>query len=195
MGNKKPVQVLVFAQFRRRSQDEITWEHLVHQFVCELRKEVGAFYGNEGSDQEKQYPGFDYKDSKTRARLSRWPFHNKLFRAFEILNVTDGEIDSLVNWWGTVKEREEYERQVGHKIRDTTGDDIPTLEELLKLESAQVSESESDDDTTWNYPGHSDPDALKESDRQAFQSVIGTSIALDFHNLSQQVTSGRDNLR
>ncbi|KAA8575698.1 hypothetical protein EYC84_004812 [Monilinia fructicola] len=59
-----------------------------------------------------------------RVRLSRFPWHRRLFRAFDNLKLTDHEIATLTKWEGTRWAKERFEKEQGIVIRDTTGDGI-----------------------------------------------------------------------
>src|SRR5436305_5421048 len=110
MVNKKPVHHVIYRNmFKRSAQDDpSSWSNLVQELVSELRREVLSFYGSEGTEHERHYPGFDYTNPKIRLRLSRWPYHNKLFKAFDLLDLSNVEIESVCVWWGTLKGRLVY---------------------------------------------------------------------------------------
>ncbi|POS83611.1 hypothetical protein EPUL_006807 [Erysiphe pulchra] len=97
---------------------------LQRQLVPEVRLETQAFYGHLKS-QEAKYPGLDYSYQPHRARLSRYPWHRRLFRAFDNLGLTKSEIAGLTKWEGTRWAKERFEREQGIIIRDTTADGIP----------------------------------------------------------------------
>jgi hypothetical protein len=96
---------------------------LQRQLVPEVRLETQAFYGHLSS-QEAKYPGLDYSYQPHRVRLSRYPWHRRLFRAFDNLGLTRSEIASLTKWEGTRWAKERFEREQGIVIRDTTSDTI-----------------------------------------------------------------------
>ncbi|KAG0651651.1 hypothetical protein D0Z07_2168 [Hyphodiscus hymeniophilus] len=96
---------------------------LQRQLVPEVRHETQAFYGHLSS-QEAKYPGLDYFYQPHRNRLSRYPWHRRLFRAFDALKLTGSEIAGLTKWEGTRWAKERFEREQGVSIRDTTGDGI-----------------------------------------------------------------------
>lgn len=96
---------------------------LQRQLVPEVRLETQAFYGHLKS-QEAKYPGLDYSYQPHRARLSRYPWHRRLFRAFDNLGLTKSEIAGLTKWEGTRWAKERFEREQGIIIRDTTADGI-----------------------------------------------------------------------
>ena len=50
-------------------------------------------------------------------RLGRFPHHRKLFRAFDDLGLTYGEIQDFCCWEGTKWARERYEKDEGISVR------------------------------------------------------------------------------
>ncbi|KAG9240719.1 hypothetical protein BJ878DRAFT_536952 [Calycina marina] len=135
---------------------------LQRQLVPEVRLETQAFYGHLQT-QEAKYPGLDYSYQPHRNRLSRFPWHRRLFRAFENLKLTQHEIAGLTKWEGTRWAKERFEREQGVVIRDTTSDGIeewvePALrrpntqahradvEEIEDIQDGQDGEMEEDDD-------------------------------------------------
>ncbi|APA09944.1 hypothetical protein SS1G_05800 [Sclerotinia sclerotiorum 1980 UF-70] len=96
---------------------------LQRSLVPEVRHETQAFYGHLTS-QEAKYPGLDYSHPPHRVRLSRFPWHRRLFRAFDNLKLTNYEIATLTKWEGTRWAKERFEKEQGIIIRDTTGDGI-----------------------------------------------------------------------
>lgn len=96
---------------------------LQRHLVLEVRQEVHSFYGHLET-QEAKYPGLDYTHRTHRIRLSRWPWHRRLFRAFDGLRLTPNEIAGLTKWEGTKWAKERYEKEQGITILDTTEDDI-----------------------------------------------------------------------
>lgn len=85
--------------------------------------ETSMFYGSLDCI-EAQYPGLDYSYGPHRMRLSRFPWHRKLFRVFDELRLTNSEIAALCRWEGTKSARERYEKEEGVKVRDTTAEGI-----------------------------------------------------------------------
>ncbi|KAF5868970.1 uncharacterized protein Bfra_011937 [Botrytis fragariae] len=96
---------------------------LQRSLVPEVRRETQEFYGHLTS-QEAKYPGLDYSYRPHRIRLSRFPWHRRLFRAFDNLRLTEYEIATLTKWEGTRWAKERFEKEKGIIIRDTTGDGI-----------------------------------------------------------------------
>ncbi|RAL00433.1 uncharacterized protein BO80DRAFT_455673 [Aspergillus ibericus CBS 121593] len=109
---------------RPRASDPATFSaHITRNLVPEVRIETSTFYGSLDCP-EAQYPGLDYSYGPHRMRLGRFPWHRRLFRAFDELGLTETEISSLCRWEGTKSARERYEKEEGVKVRDTTADSI-----------------------------------------------------------------------
>lgn len=122
----KPIDVLVYEQlFKTPKQGDCQNFNalLQRQLVPEVRLETAAFYGNLDT-KEAQYPGLDYSHPPHRMRLSRFPWHRRLFRAFDNLGLTKSEIASLTKWEGTRWAKERFEKEQGFTIEDTTGNEI-----------------------------------------------------------------------
>jgi hypothetical protein len=97
--------------------------HLIRNLITEVRIETQRFYG--GLDTiEAKYPGLNYSHPPHRKRLSRFPHHNRLFKAFDEIGLTNYEISQLCKWEGTLWARQRYEKDEGITVRDTTGDEI-----------------------------------------------------------------------
>ncbi|KAL8672523.1 MAG: hypothetical protein Q9168_003026 [Polycauliona sp. 1 TL-2023] len=97
--------------------------HISKQLVPEVRQETARFYGHIDCV-EAQYPGLDYAVAAHRLRLSRFPYHRRLFQVFDQLRLTNYEIQTLCKWEGTRWARERYEKDVGITVRDTTWEGI-----------------------------------------------------------------------
>jgi len=97
--------------------------HIAKNLVPEVRLETLCFYGPVDC-LESQYPGLSYTNSGHRLRLSRFPYHRRLFRALDQLRLTETEIHQLCRWEGTKWARERYEKDEGVLIRDTTFDGL-----------------------------------------------------------------------
>ena len=121
--------------------------HIAKNLVPEVRLETLCFYGPINC-LEAQYPGLNYSNPGHRLRLSRFSFHRRLFRAFDMLRLTETEIHHLCRWEGTKWARERYEKDEGVLIRDTTWDELAAVERtvpnspILSLHDAD----ETDDD-------------------------------------------------
>jgi hypothetical protein len=115
---------------RPRQGDPTTFSaHINRNLVPEVRVETANFYGALDCI-EAQYPGLNYAHPPHRRRLSRFPWHKKLFRVFDELGLSRNEILSLCQWEGTKSAKDKYERDVGRMIRDTTMDGIAPAEEV-----------------------------------------------------------------
>ena len=129
--HKPSISTLVYKALfpRPRQGDPATFSaHINRNLVPEVRIETANFYGALDCI-EAQYPGLDYAHAPHRRRLSRFPWHKKLFRAFDELCLTRNEILSLCQWEGTKSAKDKYERDVGRLIRDTTMDDVAPADE------------------------------------------------------------------
>ncbi|KAJ6790069.1 hypothetical protein PWT90_06910 [Aphanocladium album] len=127
----RPMEEIVYDQLfpRPKVSDPQNFQSLLQRFLIpEVRQETHSFYGHIDT-QEAKYPGLDYAHPTHRMRLSRWPWHRRLFRAFDSLGLTRFEIAGLTKWEGTKWAKEKYEREQGIAIRDTTADGFPTWEE------------------------------------------------------------------
>ncbi|KAK6065142.1 hypothetical protein SCUP234_10952 [Seiridium cupressi] len=121
-----PVDQLVYEYMfpKPRSTDPQNFHSLLHRhLILEVRQEVHSFYGHLDT-QEAKYPGLDYCHRIHRIRLSRWPWHRRLFRAFDGLRLTHSEISNLTKWEGTKWAKERFERDAGVVIRDTAADEV-----------------------------------------------------------------------
>jgi hypothetical protein len=122
----RPINELVFEHMfaAAGTRSPASWDAFVtRSLIPEVRHEVQAFYGHLQT-LEAKYPGLDYTHPIHRVRLSRWPWHRRLFRAFDALGLTDAEIAGLTKWEGTKWAKEKYETESGTKIMDSTADDI-----------------------------------------------------------------------
>lgn len=122
----RPIDQIVYEQMfpKAKSGDPQNFHDLLRRhLVPEVRSETACFYGGLDS-REAQYPGLDYSHLPHRVRLSRFPWHRRLFRAFDALGLTRSEIAGLTKWEGTRWAKERFEKEEGIKIRDTTGDCI-----------------------------------------------------------------------
>ena len=101
-------------------------QHIARNVVPEVRHEIMRFYGAIDS-LESQYPGLDYARPAHRLRLSHFTWHRRLFRAFDALGLSHGEIYALCTWEGTLYAKDRYEKETGILVRDTTWDGIAAL--------------------------------------------------------------------
>ncbi|KAH7156501.1 hypothetical protein EDB81DRAFT_392984 [Dactylonectria macrodidyma] len=128
----RPVDQIVYEYMfpRAKSNDPQNFHALLQRsLIPEVRQETHAFYGHLET-QEAKYPGLDYTHRTHRIRLARWPWHRRLFRAFDGLRLTDSEIAGLTKWEGTKWAKEKFEREQGINILDTTADGFPDWTEI-----------------------------------------------------------------
>jgi len=143
----RPVDQLVYAYMfpRPRQSDPQDFRALLDRYlITEVRQETHAFYGHLDTPEAK-YPGLDYTHSIHRVRLSRWPWHRRLFRAFDGLRLTHAEITGLTKWEGTKWAKERFERDQGIRIRDTTADGFPNYVDPDDPYSAQSLRAQSEE--------------------------------------------------
>jgi len=127
--HKPSIQDLVYQKcIPRPKQNEPAsfYAHVQRNLVPEVRVEVQNFFGSL-EELEAQYPGLDYTFPPHRRRLARYPWHRRLFRAFDELRLTDSEIFALCQWEGTRAAREKYIKETKAEIPDHTFRDIPPL--------------------------------------------------------------------
>lgn len=124
--------------------------HITRNLVPEVRIETSTFYGSLDCI-EAQYPGLDYSYGPHRMRLSRFPWHRKLFKVFDDLGLTEAEISSLCRWEGTKSARERYEKEEGVTVRDTTAANVraatPPPPPSIQLHTGISAETDSEQET------------------------------------------------
>ena len=174
----------------RRDLDPSDWQtHIRRNIVPEVRAETQRFYGPTDCI-EAQYPGLDYNKLAHRLRLSHFPYHRRLFRVFDLLRLSDSEIQALCKWEGTRYARESYQASSQMKIRDTTWEGVtdykhrPTTANrpLLRgghLETAvgQLSKdagSEQEDDEMEGSTG--EEEASEEGSEDEMQQSVGVDL-------------------
>lgn len=138
----RPIDQIVYEQMfpKPKSGDPQNFHDLLRRhLVPEVRSETACFYGGLDS-REAQYPGLDYSHLPHRVRLSRFPWHRRLFRAFDALGLTRSEIAGLTKWEGTRWAKERFEKEEGIKIRDTTGDCIQDWVDPALRQSARATQ-------------------------------------------------------
>ncbi|AEO70114.1 0819c977-ee78-49e2-9c35-ef58689b288f [Thermothielavioides terrestris] len=136
----RPVEQLVYEYMfpKPRQSDPQNFQALLQRYlILEVRQETHSFYGHLDTPEAK-YPGLDYTHPIHRIRLSRFPWHRRLFRAFDGLRLTHAEISNLTKWEGTKWAKERFEREQGIKIRDTTADGLPNYADPNDPYSAQA---------------------------------------------------------
>lgn len=122
----RPIEDIVYDQLyaKPKANDPQNFQaFLQRNLIPEVRQETHAFYGHLDT-QEAKYPGLDYTHQTHRIRLCRWPWHRRLFRAFDALRLTNAEICGLTKWEGTKWAKEKFEKEQGISIRDTTADEV-----------------------------------------------------------------------
>lgn len=152
----RPIDQLVYEYMfpKPRSTDPQNFHSLLHRhLILEVRQEVHSFYGHLDT-QEAKYPGLDYCHHIHRIRLGRWPWHRRLFRAFDGLRLTNAEIAGLTKWEGTKWAKERFEKDSGIVIRDTADEGFPDWVEpedrpasahtALREESEEVEDEEAE---------------------------------------------------
>ncbi|KAF2236067.1 hypothetical protein EV356DRAFT_498903 [Viridothelium virens] len=140
MHRNHPIAVLLhqFLYPNPRPSDPSSFSaHLAKNLVPEVRIETATFYGSLDTI-EARYPGLNYSHPPHRKRLGRFPHHAALFKAFDALELTEGEIAGFCRWEGTKWARERYERDEGIKVQDTTGLDIPEWVDPRKTKKARL---------------------------------------------------------
>jgi hypothetical protein len=148
----RPVEQLVYEYMfpkPRPSDPQNFTVFLQRHLVLEVRQEVHSFYGHLETPEAK-YPGLDYTHRTHRIRLSRWPWHRRLFRAFDGLRLTPNEIAGLTKWEGTKWAKERYEKEQGITILDTTEVDMyprSSMDREASEQQGSVEPGEGLDDT------------------------------------------------
>lgn len=165
---------------RPRSSDPSSFAaHITRNLVPEVRVETSTFYGHLDCI-EAQYPGLDYSYGPHRLRLGRFPWHRRLFRAFDALGLTDQEISELCCWEGTKSARQRYEADEGITVQDTTGDSIPlAIPDPLPMVEIHYDYCRSDDGLDLITDNRSD-DTVRASDSRS------SSVSLDYHVLNDE---------
>ncbi|KAI4230958.1 MAG: hypothetical protein L6R40_007886 [Gallowayella cf. fulva] len=124
--HKPPLAPIIYARLYptpKPTDPQNFQAHISKQLVPEVRAETARFYGHIDCV-EAQYPGLDYAFTAHRLRLSRFPYHRRLFQVFDQLRLTNHEIQTLCKWEGTRWARERYEKDIGSSVRDTTWEGI-----------------------------------------------------------------------
>ena len=113
--------------------DPATFQAYVNRHVVpEVHQEVIRYYGDERG-LETQYPGLDYTNARHRRRLSSFPHHRRLFRVFDQLRLSTGQIKSLCRWEGTLYSKEKFELETGTAVPCSAWPlgDFPPLKEPI----------------------------------------------------------------
>jgi hypothetical protein len=164
----RSVDQLVYEEMfpKPRSTDVQNFQSLLHRhLILEVRQEVHSFYGHLDT-QEAKYPGLDYCHPIHRIRLSRWPWHRRLFRAFNKLKLTNAEIAGLTKWEGTKWAKERFERDSGIIIQDTAADEIAPWVEPEDRPQATGGTPRASFQDVQDEIGNDDMEAEEESDAE-----------------------------
>ncbi|TPX09270.1 uncharacterized protein E0L32_009462 [Thyridium curvatum] len=164
----RPVADLVFEYMfpRRKPSDPPNFPAVLTRYlIYEVRQEVQAFYGHIDTHEAK-YPGLDYCHPTHRVRLSRWPWHRRLFRAFDALRLTPSEIAGLTKWEGTRWAKERFEKEQGFAIRDTGADGIPPWVAPEQRPVSQSPREQTDETEAQDGDGDEAMDEPYESDEE-----------------------------
>ena len=178
--------------------------HITKNLVPEVRQETLCFYGPENC-LEAQYPGLDYSSNGHRLRLSRFPWHRRLFRAFDALRLTEREIYHLARWEGTKWARERYEKDEGVTVRDTTWDGVepatrgPRATAIRRSQHgsdnsgdmASEVEEESAYDEDMLDDEESDDDAAEEAEADSEDEVLSHSVGVELNRRLLAATEAR----
>ena len=175
-----------------RSKHPVDFYDFVQRCLLpEVRRETQAFYGSIDC-LESQYPGLDYSSQAARNRLSRFVYHARLFNAFDILRLTEPEINGICTWEGTKHKKEAYERIKGVKIRDTTWDGVephvPRQPESIVTarlgvngamdhgEMAEIGVGSNDEDEEMESEEDEDEEVEDESDVELVSHSVGVEL-------------------
>jgi len=179
----RPIDQLVWETMfpKPRTQDPHNFQALLQRhLVLEVRQEVHSFYGHLDTPEAK-YPGLDYTHRIHRIRLCRWPWHRRLFRAFDALHLTHAEISGLTKWEGTKWAKERFEREQGIVIRDTTADGFADYVEPEDRVASQASREEPHETEDRNPAVESN-----EMDEESEEELESVGVALN-ERLRQRV--------
>jgi hypothetical protein len=184
----RPVESLVYEYMfpkPRQSDPQNFHAFLQRYLILEVRQETHSFYGHLDTPEAK-YPGLDYTHRIHRIRLSRWPWHRRLFRALDGLRLTHAEIAGLTKWEGTKWAKERFERDQGIRIRDTTADGFPNYADPDDPYSAQSLRAESEVTDGPIAAEEEDAEENEEEDEESDEELESVGVALN-ERLRQRV--------
>jgi hypothetical protein len=184
----RPVESLVYEYMfpKPRQSDPQNFHALLQRYlILEVRQETHSFYGHLDTPEAK-YPGLDYTNRIHRIRLSRWPWHRRLFRALDGLRLTHAEIAGLTKWEGTKWAKERFERDQGIRIRDTTADGFPNYADPDDPYSAQSLRAESEETDGPIAAEEEDAEENEEEDEESDEELESVGVALN-ERLRQRV--------
>lgn len=162
----RPIDEIVYDQMfpKAKPGEPQNFQALLQRnLIPEVRQETHSFYGHLDTEEAK-YPGLNYSHPTHRVRLSRWPWHRRLFRAFDSLRLTESEISTLTRWEGTKWAKEKYETEQGVKIKDTTDEGFPDWTECIEVQQPVRSRPEVRVTTTTYTSAQDDEDGLVAED-------------------------------
>ncbi|KAL7620376.1 hypothetical protein AAE478_009371 [Parahypoxylon ruwenzoriense] len=174
----RPIDQLVYECLfpKPRTSDPQNFHTLLHRnLIPEVRQEVHSFYGHLNTEEAK-YPGLDYTNRIHRIRLSRWPWHRRLFRAFDSLRLTHSEISNLTKWEGTKWAKERFERDSGITIRDTAFDEIAEWVEPEDRPQTVRATSREETEDLEDATATPDEDMEGEEDSEAELTSVGVAL-------------------
>lgn len=177
---KRPsVHDIVFKhQFPSPTQNEPQnfYTHVQRNLVPEVRVEVQTFYGAL-DNLEAQYPGLDYTHEPHRRRLGRFPWHRRLFRAFDQLRLTNDEILSICQWEGTKSAKDKYEAETSRSIRDTTADSVAPIERSEPCATVyRIPRKRPSTETMAEIGALDEHKAAEQSDEDELQASVGVQL-------------------
>ncbi|KAK4100615.1 hypothetical protein N658DRAFT_507625 [Parathielavia hyrcaniae] len=184
----RPVEDLVYEYMfpKPRQSDPQNFQALLQRYlILEVRQETHSFYGHLDTPEAK-YPGLDYTHPIHRIRLSRWPWHRRLFRAFDGLRLTHAEITGLTKWEGTKWAKERFERDQGIRIRDTTADGFPNFADPDDPYAAQSLRADSEETEEPVAAEEGNGEESDEEDEESDEELESVGVALN-ERLRQRV--------
>ncbi|KAJ6442699.1 histone deacetylase complex protein [Purpureocillium lavendulum] len=177
----RPVEELVYECMfpKPKSNDPVHFSAFLQRYLIpEVRQETHSFYGHLDT-QEAKYPGLDYNHTTHRIRLSRWPWHRRLFRAFNNLDLTANEIAGLTKWEGTKWAKEKFEKEQGIIIRDTTDEGFPHWTEIPDFNARDLYEQHHVGASTIRSLGVLDDDDDEEEDDETDGELESVGVELN----------------
>ena len=159
--------------------------------VGEVRHETAFFYGHLDT-QEAKYPGLDYSHPPHRMRLSRFPWHRRLFRAFDNLGLTRHEIAELTKWEGTRWAKERFEKEQGIVIRNTAGEEFgPWIEPEDRVPVAARVRGNVEEMEGMREDGEAEGDGMEE-DGDDSDSEMPQSVGVELNERLRSVVAQRE---
>ena len=181
---KIPVSSVVFRElypFGPRESEPRSWpQHVRDNLAVEARAETATFYGGERT-YEAKFPGLDYNYLPHRRRLGRFLHHNELFKAMDRLGLTKWEIYELCNWDCTLYAKEKYVREHPslRGVRDTTGEDIPTWEQVHGPDARSLEIAEEGEEGDAETEGEFEEEGGIETDKEDVEMEGADELAVE----------------